>query len=113
MSVWNYILDSEFSQRSDIEDLKRRAATIADQQRSRTRESQERIEQLEQEVGELALLCRALLTILRENGTIRPEAFEEVLRKIDLEDGVLDGKVTRKKDPLGPTKPRIPRTRRI
>lgn len=113
MSVWKYVFDSEFSQRNDIEDLKRRSAAMAGQQRSRSLESQTRLEELEQEVGELTLLCRALLTVLRENGTIRPEAIEEVMRKIDLEDGVEDGKVTRKKDPPAAPKPRFPRRKTL
>ena len=49
---------------------------------------------LETEVSELALVCRTLLTVLRENAIVDPVTISETMRRIDLEDGVADGRVT-------------------
>ncbi len=101
MDLWNLLFDSEYKQRSDIESLKRMARQRqAMQQRDiqSAVDQQQRIAELENHVGELALLCRALLTILREDGTIQPERFQEVMQKIDAEDGHSDGMIT----PQGP-----------
>ena len=94
MSIWSHVFDSEWSQRSDINSLKQSQAKVARHDRQRARNTGQRIQELEQEVGELTLLCRSLLTALRENKTLDPAAFEDVMRRIDLEDGVLDGKVS-------------------
>ena len=64
---------------------------------SRSLEDQEkRIAELEQQLGEVALICRTLLTVLRESGQVKPEQFQQVMNRIDLEDGVEDGRVSPK-----------------
>ena len=55
----------------------------------------ERIQDLEDEVGSLLLVVRALSEMLRSKGLFDETAFREAMQRIDLEDGVLDGKVTR------------------
>ncbi|MCD0460378.1 hypothetical protein [Roseiconus lacunae] len=98
MDLWNFLFDSDYKQRVDIESLR---TTSRDYRRDKLRHRRElddqsvRIEELEEQVGELALLCRTLLTTLRESGAIDPKQFETVMREIDLEDGVEDGKITR------------------
>ena len=57
------------------------------------------------QVGDFALLCRSLLTVLREDGTVQPERFQEVMKQIDAEDGVLDGKINPESPP--PDEPQI------
>ena len=105
MSIFDHLFDSEYKQRVDIESLKRGAQ---ERRRARSRDRQQlddqqkRIEELEDQVGELALLCRSLLTVLREDGTVEPERFQQVMEKIDAEDGVVDGKVTRSPPPDDP-----------
>lgn len=49
---------------------------------------------LEDQVGELTLLCRSLLTVLRENDLVQPEHLDTVLKRLDAEAGALDGKIT-------------------
>ncbi|MDF1660874.1 MAG: hypothetical protein P1V97_03835, partial [Planctomycetota bacterium] len=94
MSVWNYVFDNEYKQRYDIENL-RQASNNARRRQSRTqRETKDRVSELEQEVGELALVCRTLLTVLRESGSIDEKRFQQVFKDIDAEDGVIDGRVT-------------------
>ena len=105
MDFWNFLFDSEYRQRADIESLKRMSIErkgARQRDRNRIKNQEERIQQLEDQVGELALLCRSLLTVLREDGTVAPERFEQVLSQIDAEDGVIDGKITPGKPPQDP-----------
>lgn len=100
MDFWDHLFDNEYKQRADIESLKRsslarKRARMRDRQQAQ--DQQKRIEELEDQVGELALLCRSLLTVLREDGTVQPERFQEVVKRIDAEDGVIDGKITPEK----------------
>ncbi len=98
MSIFNYIFDSDWSQRSDIDALKRQNATLVGH--SRVRRSKEaaneaRVEELEQEVGELALLCKTMMQILLEKRVCTGQEFEALIAKVDASDGVSDGKVTK------------------
>lgn len=93
MSIWNYVFDSEWSQRSDIESLKEQAQAARARMDHERRDTRDRVAKLEQEVGELALLCRAMLQVLSENGGIKPEQLHAAMEKIDAEDGVIDGRV--------------------
>lgn len=111
MDFFDYLFDNEYKQRTDIEALKRQTLS---RKRDRSRQLQRfedqdsRIEQLEDRVGELALLCRSLLTVLRENGAVTPERFQQVMVEIDAEDGEVDGKSTpAAPDPESPQPPEI------
>jgi len=100
MSVFKYIFDSDWSQRSDIETLKEQNAKLADRLRSkRSRESEHdaRIEDLEQEVGELALVCKTLMQVLLENHVCTGQDIETMLKQIDRADGVEDGRITKER----------------
>ena len=113
MSIWEHLFDNEYKQRADIDSLKRISLSRKRRRRSdrqQTLDQQKRIEHLEDQVGELALLCRSLLTVLREDGTVQPERFQEVMKQIDAEDGVDDGKIT-PKDPPQDDPPVLPTTR--
>ncbi len=94
MSLWNFFFDSEWQQRADIDGLKSSSDFTLKRLTVQRRETKARIAALEQQVGELALVCRSLLTLLRESGAIDPSRLEEVMRRIDAEDGVIDGRVT-------------------
>ena len=113
MSVWKYLFDNEYLQRADIESLR-----SAQQSRRRTHirrsaRAEKRLDVLEEEVEELTLLCRTLLTVLRESGTVDPAAIAETMRRIDLEDGVADGKVSDRPEPTPNVKtPQSKRRRR-
>ena len=109
MTFWSYLLDNEYSQRKDINDLRDKSRVRARQLRRQAHKSKERLQNLEEQVGELALLTRALLTYLRENGGIDPDKFIDVLERVDLEDGVLDGKLG--ENPPPPTAPHPARRR--
>lgn len=59
----------------------------------RSRELQERVDELEQELGKVTLVCLALLTILEEQGQLDELDLERAMRKLDALDGVIDGQV--------------------
>ena len=56
--------------------------------------SAERIDALEDELGRLHLVVRAMSEVLRSKGVLDEALCSEAMRRIDLEDGVSDGKVT-------------------
>lgn len=94
MSFFNYMFDSEWSQRSDIEGLKdrdrRMRSRVSSQNRS-NRKQNSKIEGLEQDIAELALLNKALMSIILEKGVCTGQELEQVMKGIDLEDGPEDG----------------------
>lgn len=92
MSLFSYLFDTEFSQRSDINHLKRNSEALARKTHSRARKLEQRVEQLEDEVAGLSLFNRTLLALLIERGGIDAEAFAAKLRELDLEDGELDNR---------------------
>ncbi len=94
MSLMKYLFDHDLLQRGDIEDLRRRSSAAERRSRRQSRNTAKRIDDLEGEVAELALLCRALLTVLHESDVIDAQQFSDVMRRIDAEDGVIDGKIT-------------------
>jgi len=63
---------------------------------------QDRLEELEDEVGELRLFSRALLALLQETGALDPRRLREKLREIDAADGTSDGRF----DPQPKTEPK-------
>ena len=98
MSIFNYIFDNEWSQRSDIEALKEQNASLASRlslKRSSEAVQEDRVAELEQEVGELALLSKTLMRILLEKGVCTGREIEDMMHQVDLEDGVADGRVTK------------------
>ena len=117
MSLWKYMFDSDLLQRMDLEQLDRRAAMAESRLRSAHRAQSDRIEELEHELGQLALVSRALLAMLKEQGTFDVAIFNAALDKIDAEDGVIDGRVTpeaerpRKPAPVDPIVAPTPRRR--
>jgi DNA repair exonuclease SbcCD ATPase subunit len=102
MSVFKYIFDSDWSQRSDIEALKEQNDSLAErlrQRRSKEAATEAQIEELQQEVGELALICKTLMQVLLEKRICTGQEIEALVEKIDAADGVVDGQVTKAKPP--------------
>ena len=75
----------------DKESLSRRAEVIG----SRIRAGQVKLEELDNDVGELVIFQQAIVRLLIEKGTLTPQEIAEKVREIDLEDGVEDGRVTK------------------
>lgn len=97
--------------RGDIRELRSR---LQDSERSKTRagmDQSRRIEALERDLGELELLCRALLTVLQEKAGMKWEDILSAMKAIDAEDGVIDGRVTPPTEVKPLPDPRLPRRR--
>ncbi|MEZ6189456.1 MAG: hypothetical protein R3F62_31205 [Planctomycetota bacterium] len=94
---WRNLFDNDYRQRIDIDDLGSRLSSERKRsvrQRRKVAGLEQRVEELEGQVGELALICRGLLSYLRQAELIVPEELEQIFEAIDAEDGVLDGRVT-------------------
>jgi len=92
MGVLDYIFDSDWRQRADIEALKRQNRRIAHRRGTQTADLASRVKELEDAVGSLALLCRGLMGLLEKQDLWDEEAFKEICRQIDAADGSEDGK---------------------
>ncbi|WP_395753173.1 hypothetical protein [Prosthecobacter sp.] len=70
---------------------------------SRAAEVQQRIEQLERDVGQAGLVIEALLELLEESQTLNRQLVAERTAAIDARDGTVDGRHTPpKKEPWSP-----------
>jgi hypothetical protein len=108
MGTWNYMFDSDMLQRMDLERLAERASFAEARIRRVARAHGERVEELEREVGEMALVLRALIGMLKEKGGFDAAAFNAAFEKIDAEDGVIDGRVTPEDQRPAPPRPPAP-----
>jgi hypothetical protein len=94
MNFWDLVMDTKYRQHVDVERIKEITKDHRVRMFAKTRDIEGRLDVLEGQLGEVALLCRSLLTILRETKVVDPAAFEGVLKRIDEEDGVADGRVS-------------------
>lgn len=101
MSVWPYLLGREFAQSMAIGDLNARLRqTEVHRKHERRREADARdardarLDEVEQEIGELALFVRTLYRLAVEKGSITPAEFAEAAKAIDRSDGREDGRYT-------------------
>lgn len=88
MSLLNYIFDSEWSQRRDIESLR----DADDRRSSRLQHVGNTVQGMERQIAEQALVIRALLARLRTQDGWDEEAFRQEVRELDMRDGRLDRK---------------------
>jgi hypothetical protein len=98
MALSNYIFDNNWSQRSDIESLKDRSEILASRlEHSRAQEStnESRIEEPEQEVGELAHVAKVLVEIILEKGLCSEDELKERISSTDRVDGALNDVIAR------------------
>ncbi len=89
-----FLFDSEYQQRSDIEGLKRTILEAPDVARL--------MAPLVDRVDRLELLCKALTELVISKGVASREELSVVTQQLDLADGVEDGKISsrvRKKAP--------------
>lgn len=95
-----YLFDSEWRQRTDIESLKK-AATYQQQKLKRDKEkSSEVVHKLREKVLRMELVQAAMLRMLQQSKLWNEEEFRNIMTELDLKDGKLDGKMTPKKKPL-------------
>jgi hypothetical protein len=96
MSILSYIFDNEWLQRNDINSLRDRLQTNVRYIAAKNAGDSIRIKELENDVGELALLARTLFVYIKSQPGFNKEEFYKIFNDIDLMDGVKDGKVTKK-----------------
>lgn len=94
MSMWDYLFDSEFKQRRDIQKLRTRQEELHDKTFYSQRSTTRRLDDLEIERGELALYCRAAVQLMIEKKLITTEDFVNKMHEIDASDGKVDGAYT-------------------
>lgn len=85
----------------DLQTAKAQAGDVGVQmlrQVNSVREATKRVEELTEIVGEMNLVCHALLRVLVAKGILTKEDFESAFHEADLEDGVADGKLTKKRE---------------
>lgn len=114
MSIWPFMFDNDRFQRRDIDALKSEVEFLEEKERGTASATQHQLDQLRDEVAELALFNKALLRLLLDKGVFTPKEFERAFRALDLEDGVEDGKLTAGGKPQRCTKCQrpVPRTRK-
>jgi hypothetical protein len=101
MSFWKYIFcfDSDLKQRADIDRLVQRSRRHQErahhkrlQDIKKFSKTEQRIHELEGQVGSLQMLSRCLLEILRKKPDWNEDEFKRTLNDMDMEDGIEDGK---------------------
>lgn len=85
----------------DLQTAKAQAGDVGVQmlhQVNTVREATKKVEELTEIVGEMNLVCHTLLRVLVAKGLLTREDFEAAFHEADMEDGVADGKLTKKRE---------------
>lgn len=90
--VWDYLFDNEYSQRSDINELKMAVAAAGDSAEAVPRLRQE-LGEAKQRIGQMELALEALIRLLEVRSGIGREEVSLMVQRIDLADGVEDGQM--------------------
>jgi hypothetical protein len=102
MSIFDFLFDSEWQQRSDINFLEDRAKSIEarlSSAQSNSADTQTQILHLRKEMCRMVLVLETLRRIILDKELCTPKEFDRIMRTIDAEDGVIDGmKYTPQKD---------------
>ncbi len=101
MSLWNYVFDSQWMQRSDIEQLKKStwrrqlsSSRISSRQKKKMVSLEERIEELEDNLGQVTLFLLSSMEMLKQSNNWDDDKFKEAMDMIDGKDGIQDGKAS-------------------
>ncbi|MEK7867326.1 MAG: hypothetical protein AAB434_11645 [Planctomycetota bacterium] len=85
---------------NDIEAARTRAGNVSAHLHSDAHSVQEatrKSNEMAEAVGELNLICHALLRILIDKGIITKDDFDQAFHELDASDGVVDGKLSKKR----------------
>ncbi|HZE95517.1 MAG TPA: hypothetical protein VE981_00675 [Planctomycetota bacterium] len=108
MSVLDRLYDNDRLQREDIENLKRTGVALRGKMirdGGRIRNLQDEVDHLTSQLDHLTLISEALLRMLEKKGVILRDEFRALLVEVDLEDGVHDGKLSRRVPAAAPPTP--------
>jgi hypothetical protein len=89
MSAWDFLFDSEYKQRSDIEGLK----GVADRVDASVEGLWEELTRAKQRVAKLELLQEGLIAYLQVKGVLSREELAVMVQRVDLADGYEDGRI--------------------
>ncbi|MCC5846747.1 MAG: hypothetical protein JJU29_01530 [Verrucomicrobia bacterium] len=79
MSIWKYVFDNDFLQRVDIEDLRSKQTKLQTSASVERRKLLLRVSELEEELGETAVVLRALKELMLEKGLCSEEDLKRKL----------------------------------
>ena len=102
MSFWDYLFDSDWKQRSDIEELRMQSSLNRAHRKNSRRQIEKitslenRVEELEDGLGEVILLLMATMEMLKQSKQWDEETFNKSVALIDAHDGTVDGKTSTK-----------------
>lgn len=105
MSIFRYLFDHDWFQRADIDRLEAETSRLHADLWSRQHENRdiaEENEALRREVSRLVLVVEAMNRLGIERNLWTADDMTRTLERVDLEDGVADGKRT-KAAPVGPS----------
>ena len=88
------LFDTLFSGYVSTDELRQTHRMSSRRHERKVRDLEEQIDELEDWLGELALLNQTMLKLLLDRQVVEPAALKQTLREIDLLDGVEDGRVT-------------------
>ena len=103
-NVFSLFLPPDVRQNIRLQELESRANRMQREHR-RQESAAARIDQLEQQVGELMLLVQAMLQEQLRRGQLDPTEFDAAMQRIDQSDGKVDGRVTVPKPPATARRP--------
>ena len=93
MSIWRFMFDDPVWRETQVEALATRRRRDTRLFLHRARDAEGRIDSLEEQIRELTLVCRSLLDLMVESGTVSPEHFERVMRRIDGQSSLSEGRM--------------------
>lgn len=97
-SFWDQVFSADtYVRESDVDALREQHIKTIRRQGELRKSSNQRIESLENDVAEAALLMRAMYVYLKNSPGFDAKRFQEALTRIDLIDGVADGKAGKPK----------------
>lgn len=89
MSLWQYFFDSEGAQRADIERLKTQVASADGVSHA----SLEDVDRIKRQLNRVELVLEGLVRALAEEKLVDREKLVSLIQRIDLEDGIEDGRI--------------------
>ena len=92
MSFWDNMFDSEYRQRKDINTLRANMMDMSDVA-SAVEPMRGEVTHMRMKLDQLGLLCEALVQLLELKGGFKREELTLMIQRLDLADGVEDGRI--------------------
>ncbi len=85
--------------------------SVASEARDKARDAENQIERMKQDIERLLMITEALWKLLQRTNGFTDEELKNLINEIDLRDGMLDGRVTKKETRACPSCQRLCSTR--